>query len=164
MQYRHFEKTSELILNNFAEREVPMPSFFRNGYFAIFFKNLLAKRNIIEYYILDYQGDFILIDELNEVHYLTIRDDKGYHDLFLESQAGYYDEPTDEAKAFLAEIKAKKKMPFLWGLKNVPEFLDWPVYPVMTEVCDDHAYRYAWVENDQLDRGVDVAKIKFYTP
>jgi CheY-like chemotaxis protein len=165
LQYKHFEEASQLILNNFSVRgEVPMPSFFDNGHFAVFFKNLLEKHAIIEYYILNYEGDFILIDRLHQIHYLTIRDENGYQDLFLESQAGYYDEPTDEAKAFLEEIKNKKKMPFLWGLKTVPEFLDWPVYPVKIEACDSIPYWYAWIENDPLDRGIDLSKIKFYTP
>lgn len=163
MQFKHFQDSSAYVINSFMNSDDALPHFLQNEDFVIFFKSVLRKNQVVEYYILNYYGDFIMLTEGGKVLYFTVRDDETFEQsIRLDAESAYFEEPSPEAEVLYEAIKKKEKMPFLWGLKEHSDFMSWPVFAVETEACDGRAFYYALIKEDALDRGLNFSKIFFH--
>lgn len=165
MQFKHFQKISRYVIDSLQSSNLPIPSFLQSENFISFFKDILLKNQIIEYYLLNNFGDFIMLNKTGEISYLVVRDDETFEDIISIAQDEYLQEPSDEARQILEVIKKKEQIPFLWNLQTAAYFYGWPkyMYPVKTEVCaDGEVYYHALITDDQFDRGINLSKISLY--
>lgn len=164
LQFKHFQDISGYMIHSFANGGRPLARFLQNDSFAFFFKEMLKKYQISEYYLLNNLGDFLVIHSGGKIGYFMVRDELSFNEFVkFEVEPEYLSEPFPEAKALFESIKQKEKIPFLWGLsqKTFPEFEHWPLYPVQSELCEGTLFYYSMIEKDPLDRGLDASKISF---
>lgn len=162
LQFQHFQDISEYFIDSLAKSRNSVPSFLQNESFCIFFQDLLSKNNIIEYYLLNNAGDFIMINNFGKILYFFVRDILSIKETHIFTEAEYLQHPSKEAEKLFNSVKEMKIAPFLWGLKNMPNFTKWPFYQLQHEICDGDIFYYMLILNDQYPREIDHSKIASY--
>lgn len=163
VQFKHFQDVSSYVLNSFLNSRNPLSSFLQNESFVSFFKEVLRKNKISEFYLLNNSGDFLFITKEGEICYFVLRDNRSFEELLkFEVYQEYWSEPSPEATALFESIQRKEKIPFLWGLETLPEFVDWPIYPLKSAFCEGSPFYYALIKDDRFNRGLDLSKIAFF--
>ena len=161
LKFENFQDVSGYVANSFINSNHALSSFLYTEIFATFFKDILKKYRISEYYILSNLGDFLMITHDGKLCYFMVRDDQTFHDLIrFEVEQEYWSEPSPEATLLFESIQRKEKIPFLWGLKDLPEFMDWPLYPVESQPAGKGSLYYAFIQDDPLDRGINLSKVQ----
>ena len=114
------EQTSALL----SHLEVDYPLPLSDPIFIAFFDNWCKEHHIKEFYLIDKQGSFMLIDKNNKVHYLVVHSDRSL-DKFAEI---YLSNP--EAKALKEMVVKRKKIPFFGYAKEARHFdaKEWKKY------------------------------------
>ena len=144
MQFKHFQDLSIYTLNHFLKEQKPLPWFLQNEDFCTFFKTILKKYQIIEYYLLNEVGDFIMTTATNQTRYFMVRNEASFQKMLkLEIEPAYFDDPTPEATLRYESIQAKTYTPLLCNQADSLEFMDWPLHRLHAEVCDEDAFYYA---------------------
>jgi CheY-like chemotaxis protein len=83
LQQRYFLKLSEAVLNKVNQRLYNQaPSCLTDENFAVFFNQLCEKNQIVEYYLLDESGSFLLLDKNAVPSWLLVKSEKDMHDLY----------------------------------------------------------------------------------
>jgi CheY-like chemotaxis protein len=163
MQFRHFQDVSAYLINSFVNNGKTAPRFLQNGHFVTFFRDILKKHHVAEYYLLNHFGDFVMITQAGKIMYFMVRDDQTFDELLrFEVEPEYLAEPSPHARALYEAIQRKEKIPFLWGLKDRPEFLSWPIYPLKTEACDGLGFYYTLIKDDAFERDLRGSEICFH--
>ncbi len=83
-------------------------SIFYDPVFISFFKDLLQKHNIIEFYLLDPSGSYLLVDEAGEVFWLLVKNEADMQ-VLTEVASDY---SADDNDPLLSSIKSRKKLAF----------------------------------------------------
>lgn len=103
MKMAYFYELSKSIIEPLAR---DMSSIFNQIAFADFINHFITENNITEYYLIDPNGSFVMIDIDSNIHWLIIKSDEdlnAYLDLATDSQAPL---------GILNAIKARTILPF----------------------------------------------------
>ncbi|MCI5055150.1 MAG: hypothetical protein MRY83_03525, partial [Flavobacteriales bacterium] len=77
MQQKYFEDLSDIIIENLTRStKAPSLEYLEDPVFINFFKKLLKQKNIVEYYLLDADGSFLLIDFDGKPSWFLVRDEQ----------------------------------------------------------------------------------------
>lgn len=154
LQQQYFKSMSDAIAKMLA---VNSPNCLQDAKFANFFYEICQKKKIVEFYLIESSGSFLLLDELANIFYLIVKND---HDLKL-----HYDLAKDShaPEAILQDLKLGQKIPFYnQCVGNPTQWSDWEacLYTAQTIECQE-IYYYALIES-KLSLGVNRNKILSY--
>jgi len=151
MQFAHFQEISKPIISNLNKKPGKPYHCLEDQAFYQFFKDLIQKNNIIEYYLIDNPACFIMLDINGTCSFLIT---KSNEDLDTYYNAARDDGASDE---ILKALKEEKKIPY-FGDKNFWEInaAEWKnyLYPSKKLEGENQEYFYAIInkpKNDTLD-------------
>lgn len=141
MQYQYFQYMSDMIINVLAFNS---PSCLKDKKFAEFFHSICQENQIIEYYLTENTGSFLLLDKDANASCLIVKNERELsllHELALNNNAPAH---------VLEELKTGEKMPYFWQADNYyhSEWTDWStcLYPANTIECNE-IYYYALIKS-----------------
>lgn len=140
MEKQYFNLLSQSVL----DRHTASPSLFRmlnDPKVCQFFQTLCLEKNIIEYYLLDAYGNYLLIDEYGKLHWLALLSDSEVQEFldFAIVEAG--------TPSVISALKNREKIPFFYteeDLMSPPSKWDNYLYPA-TRIEGEQAYFYALI-------------------
>lgn len=145
IQKNHFRKLSASIIDQINEGN----NLLNNKKFVAFFEALCKKNEIVEYYLVESGGSFLLIDIHGRIKFFVAKTD---NDFVEYCYAGKDDGAADE---ILKDLETRKRIPF-FGLDKkfwqIPAS-NWDEYLYTAYKCGDikNCY-YAWIDNPQLSK------------
>ncbi len=150
LQWQYFQGMSAAIVRMLS---VTSPSCLRDKKFAEFFHRLRHEHRIVEHYLADNSGSFLLLDDDANISFLIVRDEADlrlHYDLALDNGA---------SEEVLDQLAGGEKIPCFWQAKTqLPGWNDWStcLVPAHRFVSDEN-YFYAYKQgpalfNVQLDK------------
>lgn len=139
LQRLYFEDMSELITQMLS---VSSPSCLRDKRFCGFFKELIVRNKVVEFYLMDNSGSFLFLDQDANLSCLIVRteaDLRSHYDLALDNGA---------SSDILAELKNGNKIPIFGDRGDVAdEWTDWStcLMPANKLECDE-VYYYTYLK------------------
>lgn len=140
LQWHYFQAMSDMIVRMLS---VTSPSCLYDKKFAEFFKHLCDEKGIVEYYLADNSGSFLLLDDDARVSFLIV---KNQSDL-----RSHYDVARDNGvdDALLEQVQNGEKIPCLWQADSPSG--DWQRCLVpANQLKGDDTYYYAYVQGPVL--------------
>ena len=140
MQHQYFQDMSDMIVKMLA---VNSPSCLTDKKFADFFKQICLDNQIVEFYLTENSGSFLLLDTNAEVSCLIVKskqDLEQHHALAMQNNA-----PQD----ILDWLKTGSRIPYFWdaGGRYQSEWGDWSTCLHPAEKIEaDEIYYYALVK------------------
>ncbi len=134
LQWEYFRDMSDMVANMLA---VNSPSCLQDPKFADFFMNICEENNIIEFYLTENSGSFLLLDEQANPSCLimkTSQDLKHHYDLALDNQA---------PQEVLDKLKTGEEIPYFWQADSYQqEWNDWAscLFPAKRVECKENYY------------------------
>lgn len=140
LQWQYFQAMSDMIVRMLS---VTSPSCLYDKQFAEFFKQLREEKGIVEYYLADNSGSFLLLDDDARVSFLIV---KNQSDLRL-----HYDLARDNGVdgQVLEQLLSGEKIPCLWQANSLNS--NWENNLVAAHALKgDDTYYYAYVQGPAL--------------
>jgi len=143
-QWTYFSNVSQLMYDvaTFGAK----PTCLRDPVFIKFFENLLQEKNIVEYYLFEMTGNFLLVDDEATTYglFTYIKDQLTmWHEDFPESDTA--------PKHLINDLKNEKKMICFHDRNSIsiPQGKDWPKYSYPLHVLKGgyETYYYAFAHN-----------------
>ena len=156
LQRQYFEDTSNDIRFMLSKQAAP---FVNDPIFIEFFQDICKKNDIVEYYLAEITGSFLLLDANANASWLVV---KCYEDLSIHYEFAQDNNAPDHV---LAEIRSGNKIPFAWNADDYFQFKtkeEWEahVYPA-DEIKGKDVYYYALIK-DPYNNGVDKKRVYNY--
>ncbi|MBA2656670.1 MAG: response regulator [Tatlockia sp.] len=143
LQMQYFHLMSGMVVSMLS---VTSPSCLHDKKFTDFFNQLRHEKGIVEYYLADNSGSFLLLDDDANPSFLIVRSEE---DLSL-----YYDFAMDNGASgeVLDQLATGEKIPCFWQANNPPpEHNDWSSCLVKAHRFDsDETYFYSYVTGAAL--------------
>lgn len=144
-----FLNLTDAIINEGMYERYPSMRCLKDKVFAKFFANICEKSNIVEYYLTDTEGSFILFDKNAKPSYLSVKTDADmdyYHEIAVDTG--------NVGADILDALKNRRKVPYFITEENYATPADqWGPY-LHTATClegeDDSRYYLAHIENNPL--------------
>jgi len=139
LQQQYFHQVSESIITMLA---VNSPNYLQDRKFADFFYQLVKENNIVEYYLTENSGSFLLLDEMANTSCLIMKNEQDlqlHYDLALDNKA---------PKEILEQLRTGEKIPCFWQPDGYQtEWTDWAtcLVPAKKLVCNE-TYYYAYTK------------------
>lgn len=138
LQLQYFQAMSDMVVRMLS---VASPNCLRDKEFAYFFSQLREENHIVEYYLIDNSGSFLLLDDDANVSFLIVKnkDDLRLHyDLALDNGA---------STELLEQLAMGEKIPGFWeGMCSSPQWSDWSKCLVpANRFISNEIYYYAYL-------------------
>ncbi|MCE3045578.1 MULTISPECIES: response regulator [Legionella] len=143
LQQQYFQAMSDNLVRML---NIPVPHCLRDPKFSYFFRQLCREKGIVEYYLADYSGSFMLLDDDANVSFLVM---KTLADLETHFNLA---ERNGASRTVLDELSRGLKIPCYWQKDdNMPEWNDWFSCLVPAQRLDaNHTYFYSYVSGPIL--------------
>lgn len=141
LQRRYFQQMSDMVTRMLA---VNSPNCLQDAKFAEFFRQLRHDNNIIEFYLTENSGSFLMLDRFANPSYLVMKnqqDLKLHYDLALDNKA---------PQEVLDYLSSGEKIPCFWQSQGYQsEWTDWSacLVPAQKLECGE-TYYYAYLKNN----------------
>lgn len=139
LQKQYFQQMSESIIKMLSANS---PNCLQDRKFSEFFYQLIAKHNIVEFYLTENSGSFLLLDEKANSSSLIVKTEQDlqlHYDLALDNKA------PDEV---LQQLDKGEKIPCFWSPEGYQEgWTDWSTFliPAKKIICNE-TYFYAYIK------------------
>jgi len=143
LQQQYFLDMSATVLKLLA---MSSPTCLNDENFSRFFKQLRQEKGIVEFYLADNSGSFLLLDDDANISFLIMRseaDMKLYYDLALDNGA---------PESVLEHLSKREKLPCFWQANDlVTEWDEWATYLLpANKITSNENYYYAYIEGTVL--------------
>jgi CheY-like chemotaxis protein len=144
MQLRYFQNMSDIITKMLS---VSSPSCLQDYEFSKLFFALIEEHKIVEYYLTENSGSFLLLDGDANISYLVIKteqDLKLNYELALDNKA---------PQQVLEKLKTGEVIPYFWQTNNFSQsqWDDWATYlHPAKKLVGKETYYYAYIENPTI--------------
>ncbi|KTC72583.1 Two component response regulator [Legionella birminghamensis] len=154
LQQQYFQAMSDNLVRML---NIPVPHCLHDAKFSYFFRQFCKEKGIVEHYLADYSGSFMLLDDDANVSFLitkTLADLEAHFSLARRNGAN---------ESVLEELARGLKIPCYWQRNEViPEWNDWFSCLVPAQRLEaDHTYFYSYVSGPLLF-DVDQDKLQSY--
>jgi CheY-like chemotaxis protein len=143
LQLQYFQAMSDMIVRMLS---ITSPSCLHDKNFAEFFKQLREENGIVEYYLVDNSGSFLMLDDDANVSFLVIKnadDIRAHYDLALEHGAN---------KDILEQLASGEKIPGFWQGHSKSQWQEWCNYLVPAHrFISNEIYYYAYLQGNVMD-------------
>lgn len=143
LQLQYFQTMSDMVVRMLA---VTSPSCLHDKKFAEFFWSLCKEKGIVEFYLADHSGSFLMLDDDAQFNFLIVKNQEDmrlYYDMALDNGAG---------EEVLDQLLNGEKIP-CFGQSNfaTPQWQEWGecLVPAHQFISED-TYRYAYVPGSAL--------------
>ncbi len=137
LQLNYFLGLSDSLRGNFKDGLEHLLTVLDDPAFVKFFYDLCSSKQIIEYYILDNQGSFLLFDDKANPFWLLLKDETEMNNLFLHAE-------TEEAPAVVQDgLRKRSHIPYFHtkaDLQTPPSQWNKYFYPAQQLVGQQHYY------------------------
>jgi len=143
LQHQYFEQMSEMVIKMLS---VNSPTCLKDHDFIPLFKEIVKEKGIVEYYLSDHSGSFLMLDEDANPSFLIVKtqeDLRLHYDLALDNGA---------SEEVLDSISNGEKIPCFWqSSKDAPQWDEWSTCLVPAKrFVSDETYYYAFVKGPVL--------------
>lgn len=143
LQLQYFQLMSDMIVRMLS---VTSPSCLHDKKFADFFRQLRQEKGIVEYYLADNSGSFLLLDDDANVNFLIVKNEADmrlHYDLALDNGA---------SEEVLDQLASGEKIPCFWQANTQPpEWNEWSTCLVPAHrFVSDETYFYAYTSGASL--------------
>lgn len=137
LQWQYFQVMSDIILRRFI---ISPPASLHDKKFVDFFQKLCREKNIVEYYLADHSGSFLLLDEDANISFLILN---SLRDLRLHAELA---DKKGVDKVILSQLIQGEKIPVFWqGNSGDPQWQDWSSWLVPAQRLEaDQTWFYAY--------------------
>lgn len=143
LQLQYFQAMSDMVVRVLS---VTSPSCLHDKEFAHFFRQLREEKNIIEYYLVDNSGSFLMLDDDAEVSFLIVKSEADIREQYnLALASGATRDVLDQL------VSGEKILGFWQATTAVPQGNDWSTGLVAANrFVSDETYYYAYVKGNAL--------------
>lgn len=124
MQLQYYLNLSRLLTVALENNQAAAPSFLNDEEFGEIFYKIIEKNKIIEFYLLENSGNFLLIDNKNNVNWLVVCDEDQMNFIYQFAKSEHEQEPVEDSSNIVKIIAKKQKIPFFFLERSY----DIPVY------------------------------------
>ncbi len=156
MQYRYFQNMSEVVVKMLS---IKSPNCLQDPKFVEVFNEFVKDNNIVEYYLSENSGSFLMLDANAELFYLIVKTEQDLHlhyEMALDNKA---------PQVILDQLQKGEKIPFFWRAEDYydTEWDDWDtyLYPA-TKLEGLETYYYSFVKKP-LSTDIKKNKILAYS-
>lgn len=145
-QWQYFLVLSSVVTNHISDN-LPSLKILNDRIFIDLFNSLRKKTKNIEFYLLDKQGSFLLLDIQGNPSWLIVKNEKEMHNLY--TYANDEDAPISVQDA----LKNRTMIPYFHTLEDqqtLPENWDKFMHPAIELKGDGQTYYYAFISNTDL--------------
>lgn len=140
LQQQYFQNMSDMIVKMLA---VNSPNCLQDEKFSSFFKQLCEEKNIVEFYLTENTGSFLLLDDRAKSYCLIMKNEqdlKLHYDLALDNQA---------PQEVLDQLIKGERIPCFWEPHDFQsDWSDWATYLLPAKKLDcAETYYYVVVDN-----------------
>jgi CheY-like chemotaxis protein len=163
MELEYFINLSAPILSSLQEHSEKLPTALMDLTLSSWFYEFLQSQNFTEFYLLETQTNFLLLDKSGRLGWLAIRDAKEMQDLGKLAARLYAEEPSDEGRANLEKVESKHYLPLFYTEQDSQDSLDdWTLYLHRCNELKTEQNTYYWAFVDGLaNYQLDTDKIQF---
>jgi CheY-like chemotaxis protein len=141
-QMQYFQATSQDLA---AALSAKPPLCILDKKFAEFFNNFCREKRVVEYYLIDRVGSYLLLDEDANTSFLIVKDEKEmchFYEIAAQNKA-------DET--ILKDLETRRKIPACWNNTNLDTYLNWAelLVPAM-EIQGESSYYFAYISGNSL--------------
>jgi CheY-like chemotaxis protein len=142
MEYNFFLHQSHLVVKALSERMSPRIFALLDPIFVRFFHTMCQDNNICEYYLMDEEGSFLLVNRRGELSYLAVLSEEG-----LQEQLELATD-IDAPEEVLAPMQNKSKIPCLFADNILSMFPSrWLPYLYPCQLLEgQQPYYYAYID------------------
>lgn len=139
LQLQYFQGMSDMVVRMLS---FTSPNCLHDRRFSELFWELCKARGVVEFYLADNSGSFLMLDEQARVSFLVVKNEEDmqlHYDLALDSGA---------SETVLDQLAAREKIPCFWQSQ---EDINWEtaLVPAQKFVSDD-TYYFAYVDGPAL--------------
>ncbi|CEK11768.1 response regulator [Legionella hackeliae] len=143
LQLQYFQSMSDMIVRMLS---VTSPSCLHDNKFAEFFRQLRLEKGIVEYYLADNSGSFLLLDDDANASFLIVKNEADmrlHYDLALDNGA---------SEDVLDQLAGAEKIPCFWQeATRPPEWNDWAACLIPAHrFVSEETYFYAYTQGPAL--------------
>ena len=143
LQLQYFQAMSDMVVRMLS---VTSPSCLHDKEFAHFFRRLREENNIIEYYLVDNSGSFLMLDDDAKVSFLIVKSEEDirlHYDLALDNGA---------SGDILDQLANGEKIPGFWqATASTTQWKDWSKCLVSAQrFVSNESYYYAYLPGNVL--------------
>lgn len=143
LQLQYFQSMSDMVVRMLS---VTSPSSLRDKKFGELFWDICKKKGIVEFYLADNSGSFLMLDEDAHISFLIVKseaDMRLHYDLALDNGA---------SEEVLDQLVSGQKIPCLWQTHTIaPQWNEWTTCLVPAQkFVSDETYYYAYVQGAVL--------------
>ncbi|MGE3919780.1 MAG: response regulator [Gammaproteobacteria bacterium] len=145
LQLSYFQKMSNIVVRMLS---VTSPSILDESDFFDLFYTIVTTNNIIEYYIMENSGSFLLLDADANPSYLIV---KSQQDMQLHYELAICNQAPESV---LNEFLSGEKIPCFWQKDNFStvDWDDWSMFLTPAQkLIGKNTYFYAYVKNPSLN-------------
>ncbi len=139
LQLQYFQSMSDMVVRMLS---VTSPGCLHDKEFGHFFRQLREEKGIIEYYLIDNSGSFMMLDDDADVSFLIVKseEDARLHREFALSHGA--------SQELLDQLAMGEKIPGFWQAKaSVPQWKDWSDCLVSANrFVSNETYYYAYLK------------------
>ncbi len=151
LQSSYFQAMSDTVVKMLSAHS---PTCLQDKKFAGFFKQLCKEKGIVEYYLIDNSGSFLMLDEDATASFLIVKnrlDMRLHYDFARDNGAG---------EDVLEQLNHFEKIPLFWQSQySATQRIDWSTCLVdANRFISDDTYYYAFVKKD-MQFGLQEKKI-----
>ncbi|MDF2690586.1 MAG: Response regulator containing a CheY-like receiver domain and an domain [Gammaproteobacteria bacterium] len=164
LQYEYFLELSAPIINSLRNSPEKMSAALKDLGFANWFYSFLNQQQMTEFYLLENQANFLLLDRSDKFGWLVVREAQEMDDLIESASDLYSEEPTDEAYANLEKIKSKNYLPLFYSKQDYQATIDeWSAYLHRCNVLktEKNTYYWAYIEGPSV-YGLESTQLQFF--
>ena len=151
LQWQYFlEMSNKLFLNLIQNSTEQVPECLKLNEFNSFIAGIMSKSHMAEYYLLDGQGNFMLLDSNAKTQFIAVRSESEMIEEEIIARTAYDLHPTENAKQILEMIQSRHAIPFFCSQPDVPVDLEeWEsfMYPIEKAEISGQTFYYASVSN-----------------
>ncbi len=150
LQWDFFQELSTAVLEPLISQA---GHTLQDKHFHALFQQVLREREIVEFYLLDESGSFLLLDSQAQPTWLLVRTAADMELFYDMAATGEPDVPN----ALLKALKNRKKIVFLpLQLTTVPDYEEWLVYDAI-QLADQEIYYciiHGWQNSKQISEKI----------
>jgi CheY-like chemotaxis protein len=143
LQLQYFQSMSDMVVRMLS---VTSPSCLRDKEFAQQFWNICREKGIVEFYLADNSGSFLMLDDDANISFLIVKNEADmclHYDLALDNGA---------SEEVLDQLMNREKIPCFWQSNSLsPQWNEWSncLVPAQKYISDEKYY-YAYVQGAVL--------------
>ena len=141
LQLQYFQVMSDMVVRMLS---VTSPGCLHDNKFAHFFRQLREEKGLVEFYLVDNSGSFLMLDDNANVSFLIVKSEEDirlYYDLALDNGADV---------AVLDQLASGEKIPGLWQVNSSSsKWKEWSKCLVPAKkFISEETYYYAYLQGN----------------